>query len=570
METVVTFLLIIGAIFLVSFLAGRNNEKTMREKCFRAWDKSFGKVPAKKMSPQRFEHIGGYEKRHRGTFTIDDITWNDLDMDQVYRRIDATESASGEEYLCFLLRTPAQKTEETAVDEALIHHFEEEDGAADRKAILWILRSLGHTGAYSLYDYLDRLDELGERSNTREILQLILPFAMIGVMFWNTRVGLILLLISLAANVITYFQGKSRISPYLACFRYLLRLLKCADRLSVVLQKSDPALYRKEIEALNRGREALSSFRRGSSMLMAGSASSGNPVDVVLDYVRIFFHIDLIKFNAMLSDVKTHLADIDELTGVMGRLDAQISIASFRKSLPSVCVPDLVETTGKEAPVFEVKGLVHPLLAKPVANDLTAKRGVLLTGSNASGKSTFLKSIMLCALLSQSIHTAPATSYRGSYFRLLTSMALRDSIREGQSYFMVEIRSLKRILDASEETASCPVLAAIDEVLRGTNTIERIAASGEILPALEKGNALIFAATHDIELSELLGGSFTNMHFTEEIKDGDVVFSYRLMDGPATTRNAIRLLSMVGFDSALTRNAEERAEHFEQTGEWKL
>lgn len=84
METVVTFLLIIGAIFLVSFLAGRNNEKTMRERCFRAWDKSFGKVPAKKMSPQRFEHIGGYEKRHRGTFTIDDITWNDLDMDQVY------------------------------------------------------------------------------------------------------------------------------------------------------------------------------------------------------------------------------------------------------------------------------------------------------------------------------------------------------------------------------------------------------------------------------------------------------------------------------------------------------
>lgn len=570
METLLTFLAIIAAIFVISFLAGQNNRRTALSKWTREWDKNFGKVPAKKMSEQRYQHLAGYLSHHPADFTVDDITWNDLDMDTVYHRIDATESAAGEEYLYFLLRTPAQKKSEVRVRDEVIAHLSGKDGRKDRISILTILRDLGRTGTFSLYEYLDRLDKLGHRSNAREIAALVLPFVMIGVMFWNTRVGLVLLLLVLAINVITYFQGKSRISPYLASFRYLLRLLSCADRLEEVLKKSDAALYAEDIRALDAGRSALSSFRRGSAMLMAGSATSGNPVDLVLDYVRIFFHIDLIKFNAMLGDVQKHLTDIDALITVVGRLDAEISIASFRNSLPAYSVPALTETKEEETPKFFVEGLVHPLLAEPVPNDLHAARAVLLTGSNASGKSTFLKACALCALLSQAIHTTPAKHYEGSYFRILTSMALRDSIQEGQSYFMVEIRSLKRILDAAQEKDQCPVLCAIDEVLRGTNTIERIAASSEILRALAGSSARVFAATHDIELTGLLQDSFDNYHFTEEMKEGDVVFSYRLEKGPATTRNAIRLLSMVGFDPALTENAAARAKTFEETGEWKL
>ena len=146
-------------------------------------------------------------------------------------------------------------------------------------------------------------------------------------------------------------------------------------------------------------------------------------------------------------------------------------------------------------------------------------------------------------------------------------MALRDDISNGESYFIVEIRSLKRILDESQKKE--PLLCVIDEVLRGTNTIERIAASSQILNALQEKWILSFAATHDIELSYILDEIYTNYHFEEEVKEREVVFNYLLQPGRATTRNAIRLLDMLGYDQELVKNAGNAAADFECTGIWK-
>ena len=132
---------------------------------------------------------------------------------------------------------------------------------------------------------------------------------------------------------------------------------------------------------------------------------------------------------------------------------------------------------------------------------------------------------------------------------------------------MVEIRSLKRIRDAAG-AGDLPVLALIDEVLRGTNTAERIAASTEILKDLAGRDTLVFAATHDRELTESLAETYENCHFEETWDGKDVTFSYRLHEGPATTRNAIRLLGAVGFDPEVTSRAEALAEDFEKTGHW--
>ena len=132
---------------------------------------------------------------------------------------------------------------------------------------------------------------------------------------------------------------------------------------------------------------------------------------------------------------------------------------------------------------------------------------------------------------------------------------------------MVEIRSLKRILEECEKPE--PVLCIVDEVLRGTNTIERIAASSQILHSLAKPKVLAMAATHDIELSYVLEKEYDNYHFEEEIQENDVVFDYKLRTGRAMTRNAIRLLAMIGYDPKIIEAAQESAKHFEETGVWK-
>ena len=206
------------------------------------------------------------------------------------------------------------------------------------------------------------------------------------------------------------------------------------------------------------------------------------------------------------------------------------------------------------------------MIQEPVKNSLHVSRGVLLTGSNASGKSTFLKTVAVNAILAQTVYTCMADSFETSFFQVYSSMALRDDLTGKESYYIVEIRSLKRVLDALGK--GCHVLTFVDEALRGTNTVERIAASSQILKSMCRPDSLCFAATHDIELTYILEKEYENFHFQEEVKEDEVLFDYSLRKGRATSRNAIRLLHVMGYPDAVIEKAEERAEHFLETGNW--
>jgi DNA mismatch repair ATPase MutS len=206
----------------------------------------------------------------------------------------------------------------------------------------------------------------------------------------------------------------------------------------------------------------------------------------------------------------------------------------------------------------------------PVANCIEETRSVLLTGSNASGKSTFLKTVAINGILAQTVHTSMAASCKTGFYRVMSSMALKDNLETGESYYMVEIRSLKRIMTEAVRETAAPVMCFVDEVLRGTNTVERVAASSRILQSLARDGAFVFAATHDIELTHLLEKEYANYHFREEVLDNDISFNYILNKGRATTRNAIKLLGIMGYDEDVIRKAEETATHFLETGEWRM
>ena len=557
-----TYLVMIGifAVFLaISAVIGIRDKKRLDARERRRLRENFGKPGAKEYQDGRYEQIPGYQKRHRQSFEIDDITWNDLDMDLLYHRMDTTCSAAGEEYLYWLLRSPRTDGGTYLSEEGMRWWADHEQ---ERVGVQRILQGLGRGSKYSVYDYLDLLDSLKDRGIAADLPTLFLPAVSIGIMFVSPPVGILCLLGSFAFNMVTYFSAKRAIEPYLFTFRYVLRLLECARSL---LAEPFP-FYDKEREEMEKARKALAGFSMGSGLLMrnSGGISSGNVADIILDYICILFHIDLLKFGSMLRALRGKEEEIDGLITSIGAIDAQISLASWRKSLPLYCIPDL---TGNR---FEADDLIHPLLADPVPNSISVSKPVLLTGSNASGKSTFLKSAALAAVLAQSVNTAPAASYKSCCYRIFTSMALRDDIRSGESYFIVEIRSLKRVLDAASLPGEVPVLCCVDEVLRGTNTIERISASAEILSSLAKMPIRIFAATHDMELTELLSGKYVNYHFSEMLDGDDVKFSYKLLGGPADSRNAIRLLRALGYDPAIADRAEARAKHFMETGDWEL
>ena len=151
----------------------------------------------------------------------------------------------------------------------------------------------------------------------------------------------------------------------------------------------------------------------------------------------------------------------------------------------------------------------------------------------------------------------------------MTSMSLRDDLENHDSYFMVEIKALKRIMDMAVNGDKRPVLCFLDEVLRGTNTFERISACTVILQKLKKEGVMVFAATHDLELTNLLASDYDNYHFDETVTGNDILFNYMLKDGASVTRNAIKLLSLMGFEEEIIKEANELAGDFEKTGRWR-
>ena len=537
----------------------------------------FCSLNEKEYALERFARMDSYFRRHETGGQLDDITWNDLGMDEIFKRMNYTLSASGEEYLYYTLRTLRQSGEELAhLEETICFFMEHPD---QRVKVQLAARKLGYTGKYSLYDYLDNLDLLGERSSRKHILCDVLFLPLIGLLWVNFSTAILGIAVLVIYNIVSYFKEKGEIDPYITSFSYIMRLMQsCGD-----LEKVHAPVCSREWERIRKARAGLQGMKRNSGWVMSpyrGNAS-GDILAIFMDYVRMVFHVDLIKFNGMLKVLRGHQEDVDTLIQVMGYVETAIAVGIFRISLEASgaedgegngelreagrewCVP---EFTGEEEIVLEAG--YHPLLNYPVKNGIAAGRGVLLTGSNASGKSTFLKMVALNAILAQTVHTCAAARYRAPFFQVYSSMALRDDMGSGESYYIVEIKALKRILDAAAQRKG-RILCFVDEVLRGTNTVERIAASTQILKSLGSSGILCFAATHDIELTELLQKDFDNYHFEEEVREGDIFFNYRLKEGKATTRNAIRLLELMGYDQAVIQRASAQAEHFVASGVWR-
>ncbi|MGB4658109.1 MAG: hypothetical protein WBI07_02890, partial [Mobilitalea sp.] len=343
-------------------------------------------------------------------------------------------------------------------------------------------------------------------------------------------------------------------------FSYIFRLL---DQVKSLYKLDIPELS-KYTESLKEDSQKFKKFRRGANLL-APSSATGNIIEMIFDYLRMLFHIDLIKYNSSLKFFKGNRKVLIHMYENIGFLDSMIAAASFKEMLGFYCTPKLSKV---EKPFLSVTGMYHPLLSEPVTNSISENRSVLLTGSNASGKSTFIKTLAINAILAQTIYTSTSHSYEASYFMIYSSMALRDNIFSNESYYIVEIKSLKRILDRVND--KIPTLCFIDEVLRGTNTLERIAASSRILSSLAKQNTLVFAATHDIELTHILENDYSNYHFQERIEENQIIFDYKLYAGKAISKNAIKLLGMLGYPPAITTAAESAAEEFLAHGEWSL
>ena len=173
-----------------------------------------------------------------------------------------------------------------------------------------------------------------------------------------------------------------------------------------------------------------------------------------------------------------------------------------------------------------------------------------------AGKTTFLKTMGLNAILGQTFNMCMAETFKTPILKVISSIQRSDNILSGKSFYFAEVESILRIIKASENDYTH--LFLIDEIFRGTNSVERVAASIEVLKYLANRKDFAMIATHDLQLSNTLKDCYENFHFREEMSGDGLQFDYKLHRGPSTTRNAISLLDFVGYPKSIVKGAFDR------------
>lgn len=241
----------------------------------------------------------------------------------------------------------------------------------------------------------------------------------------------------------------------------------------------------------------------------------------------------------------------------LAELDAAASLAAFAWLHPDYPWPTLhgpEAAANGDAPMLKAQGLAHPLIPSGVrvANDLHLQgrgRILLVTGSNMSGKSTFLRTIGINTCLAQTGAPVCARDFHWSLVRLGSCIRVDDSLDGGLSFFYAEVKRLKTILNSAQDRQGPPVLWLIDEVFKGTNNRERLIGGRALITALAGSNGFGLVTTHDLELAELDQrlATVTNVHFQETIAEQTLQFDYRLRPGPCPTTNALRIMALEGL-----------------------
>jgi hypothetical protein len=233
-------------------------------------------------------------------------------------------------------------------------------------------------------------------------------------------------------------------------------------------------------------------------------------------------------------------------------LEALSSLAGHAWEHPGAPFPEVLDAGAERSALLEGDALRHPLLAGAVANDVRLGGGgprvLLVSGSNMSGKSTYLRTVGVNVVLALAGAPVHAARLRLSSLQPGATLRIQDSLQAGRSRFYAEITRLKELADLAERPV--PLLFLLDEILHGTNSHDRrIGAEAVVRGLLAKG-AVGLVTTHDLALTELAGTAgpaLANAHFEDQVRDGEIAFDYRLRPGVVSHSNALALMRAVGL-----------------------
>ncbi len=474
----------------------------------------------------------------------------------VMHLLDTAVSCGGSDRLRAWLLDPVPDPARLQARQALVRELTPLTGFRDRLTLHGVLVNDAAADRWDGERLLEWLDRHTGHHRIRPLLLLLFALAGLNVVLVLAHVWALLPALwpfSLTVYAWVYLlKRRSFIGLFDEAF-YLERTLNRFRAVLLYLEaypyRPDGPLARLCAPFCAPGRRPSAELRRIARIATAANSQKSEVLWLLFNVLMpwdLFFAYLLERYKETVRTVLPHWLD------TWYDLEALCSLATFADLNPGYVLPEV--RPPETAPLFEARALGHPLLPDTVKvrNDFVVHRTgeiALITGSNMSGKSTFLRTLGVNLALAYAGGPVDAAAVRTVPFRLFTCIQVADSVQDGISYFYAEVRRLKALLTALGTAHPYPLFFLIDEIFRGTNNRERLVGSRAFVRALAHGHGVGAISTHDLELVHLGAEveGIHNFHFREAIRDGRMVFDYRLRPGPCPTTNALKIMQMEGL-----------------------
>jgi len=541
-----TIVLII-CILVVFYVYGYYDKRKTLEKNLERIRNKWGRpVNARRNFKMIAAYLNGIDDPARISTAIAD----DLDLNNIFNFIDRTNSKPGKQYLYKKLFTP-----ETSFEELLKFDKKVESLNLPRPDLERIEADLAQLNGPDAY-YIAELFLKEHESLLMPILGLYIRISGIAIIGLLASLFIIpnpicfaVLILLIVGNIALHYGTRSKISSYTRSLPQLIILNSVARAL---LKKLKTTQDEEAKQSLSR----LSGLNRSLKLVNFESKIAGNPENLgyaIYRVIKLIFLLEPMMFITSVKRVNKHRADIEVIYKYVAEIDAMIAVLSVRAGLTHYSKPVFYTENLK----MDLTNMYHPLIYDCVPNSIHTRtdEGVLITGSNMSGKTTFIRSIAINTLLAQTIYTTCTTEYKAPLLKIQTSIRTVDDLGENKSYFQAEALSILDIINQSGGDEPVKSLVIIDEIFRGTNTIERIAAAKSVLTYLTDNKNFVFVSTHDLELAELLDNDYAVYSFEETVNDTRLVFDYKMKTGVLKNKNGIAILETIGYPESVVEDA---------------
>lgn len=474
---------------------------------------------------------------------VDNKTWHDLGMNAIFENVDVTMSEVGQQKLY----KDMHLLEEGECDLKKKYEFADRlrKDKRLRESLQVHLYPLSLIAANPAVDFLFKTPKLVN-----------IPKWLIAIWF-TVSVGMILSC-ALFQHEVLYFSALLVLGVNLYISRRFLSFVEpysdaliCIKTILSVSHSISNQKFSGSIDQMQLIREEIDSVRR-SEMFLGALLFSQSAPNFLIGYpmylVNLVAPIDMLVYSFLIGPVKNHIKTMRLCFESIGEIDASIAFASYLGRHPNHCNPEF--SLGQR---LEFENVRHPLVPDCVGNSFRSQgESALITGSNMAGKTTFIRVIGINIILSRTFWLCHSEKAIVPLTNIASSISNTDFLEEGKSYYFSELEQINRFLRLSESREKYIFL--IDEIFRGTNTVERIGGAAAVLQKLAEGN-IVFVTTHDRELEDYLKQFYLMWHF-QETGNRENPFDYKLRAGVCRSRNALKLMAGLGFPKEIIERAK--------------